>query len=29
MLAMWDEMLNGFVNVDEFEVLFADEDSQG
>jgi hypothetical protein len=29
MLAMWDEMLNGFVNVDEFEVLFADEEEKG
>ena len=27
-LTMWDEMLNGFVAVDEFEVLFADEDGQ-
>lgn len=25
-LTMWDEMLNGFVSVDEFEVLFAEED---
>lgn len=29
MLAMWDEMLNGFVNVDEFEVLFSEEDEKG
>jgi hypothetical protein len=28
-LTMWDEMLNGFVAVDEFEVLFADEDEKG
>lgn len=29
LLAMWDEMLNSFVRVDEFEVLFADEEEKG
>jgi hypothetical protein len=27
-MTMWDEMLNSFVSLDEFEVLFADEEGQ-